>query len=326
MIKSGHVDCLHSFGELATTRAHAARALEELDRHGCRIPVWTDHSQAPSNFGRDVTFGYGDQPGHDAYHADLTVGGGLRFVWRGRVTSIISQDTAPRFTGVFDLPHPLASTKTLGKEMAKHLLARLGSGKYEIHMPNRVLRRSSLRDNRAVYEFIRCNPHWGGVSSCETAEGIGRVLTPEMQMRLIHRRGVCVLYTHLGKVGDPDRPFDLPARKALLRLAAHYYSGNILTTTTHRLLRYVVARDHLLYAARRVDDKLVITIRAVDDPVTGPRHPSAWELQGITFVCRRTKDVHLQDIDQRPLGCELFTRGELTYATIPWPRLHLPDI
>ncbi|MFQ5494518.1 MAG: hypothetical protein ACE5EX_03975 [Phycisphaerae bacterium] len=32
LIHSGHIDCLHSFGDLATTRAHAQRALEELAR------------------------------------------------------------------------------------------------------------------------------------------------------------------------------------------------------------------------------------------------------------------------------------------------------
>ena len=30
LIQSGHVDCLHSYGDLATTREHAGRALDEL--------------------------------------------------------------------------------------------------------------------------------------------------------------------------------------------------------------------------------------------------------------------------------------------------------
>jgi hypothetical protein len=42
LVRSGHIDCIHSFGDLATTRAHAARALEELQRHGCRLEVWVD--------------------------------------------------------------------------------------------------------------------------------------------------------------------------------------------------------------------------------------------------------------------------------------------
>jgi len=52
LIHSGHIDCLHSYGLLAKTRAEAARALEELDRHGCRLRVWVDHASSPTNLGR----------------------------------------------------------------------------------------------------------------------------------------------------------------------------------------------------------------------------------------------------------------------------------
>lgn len=326
LIRSGHVDCLHSFGDLATTRAHAAKALEELARHGCRIPVWTDHSLAPTNFGRDVTRGCGDQPGHQAYHADLTVSHGVQFIWRGRVTSMIGQDTAPSFGGLFDPPHPIASARTLGKEMIKHLLARCGNSKYEIHQPNRVLRKSSLRDDCPIHEFIRCNPHWGGVSSCETADGLGRVLTEDMLKRLIRRQGVCILYTHLGKTRDPRRPFDWPARKALRYLADLGQDGDILTATTYRLLRYLVVRDCLSYVVKRVGRRLTITINGVDDPVTGPRRPSSDELQGISFICRRTDSVDLLDCDRRKLPCKVFHQDFFTCATIPWRPLELPDI
>jgi len=325
-IKSGHVDCLHSFGELATTRAHAARALEELTYYGCRIPVWTDHSRSPTNFGRDVTYGGGDRVGHKAYHADLTVAHGVRFVWRGRVTSIIGQDTSPRFEGILVKPHPIRSAKTVGKEMAKHFLARCGSSKYEIHLPNRVLRRSSLRDNQPIYEFIRCNPHWGGVSSCETAEGIGRVLTDGMLRRLILRRGICILYTHLGKTRESGYLFDVPAREAFLRLKAYRDSGEILTATTYRLLRYVAVRDSLLYTSTPLGPRVTITIDGVDDPVIGWHRPSLDELQGITFVCRGFEEVDLRDDWRRPLACRIFQRGEVTYAAIPWRPLEFPDI
>src|SRR5687768_6833004 len=37
LIRSGHIDCLHSFGDFATTRAHAARALDELEKHNCKL-------------------------------------------------------------------------------------------------------------------------------------------------------------------------------------------------------------------------------------------------------------------------------------------------
>jgi len=51
LIQSGHIDCLHSYGDLATTRKHAARALEELTAHDCKLEVWIDHGRAITNFG-----------------------------------------------------------------------------------------------------------------------------------------------------------------------------------------------------------------------------------------------------------------------------------
>ena len=128
LIRSGHIDCLHSFGDLATTRAHAARALEELQKHDCRIRVWIDHAQAITNFGADIMQGQGDQPGHPAYHADLTMAYGIEYVWRGRVTSVIGQDRPFSLRGIAEAGHPLASAKTLATEAAKQILGCCGTG------------------------------------------------------------------------------------------------------------------------------------------------------------------------------------------------------
>jgi hypothetical protein len=116
LIRSGHVDCLHSFGDLATSRAHAGRALEELARHDCRIAVWVDHAVAPTNFGSDIMNGFGDVLGHPAYHADLTTSYGVRYVWRGRVTSVVGQDRPSSLRGVWSGRRPLASLRTMAKE------------------------------------------------------------------------------------------------------------------------------------------------------------------------------------------------------------------
>jgi hypothetical protein len=219
LIRSGHIDCLHSFGDLATTRAHAKRALEELERHDCRLSVWVDHSKAPTNFGSDIMHGHGDEPGHAAYHADLTLAHGIRYVWRGRVTSVVGQDRAVSLRGIGDAQHSFDSMKTIGKEAMKQTLARCGSVKYRMHARNRVMQPVRLRDNQEpVTEFLRCNPHWGGVSSCDTGNGIAEVLTDRFLNRLVERGGVCILYTHLGKLKG-ERKFNEATVAAFRRLA-----------------------------------------------------------------------------------------------------------
>ena len=88
LMRSGHIDAIHSWGDLATGRRHAERNLAELERNACRLEVWIDHSRAASNFGPDLMTGSGDVRGADAYHADLTLAYGVRHVWRGRTTSL----------------------------------------------------------------------------------------------------------------------------------------------------------------------------------------------------------------------------------------------
>lgn len=326
LIQSGHIDCLHSYGDSATTRAHAGRALDELARHDCRIPVWVDHSKAPTNFGPDIMCGHGDEEGHPAYHADLTRSFGIRYVWRGRTTSILGQDIAPRLGGIFHPAHAVESPKTLAKQAAKLALARFGSRKYSMHGLNRVLRPSALRDGQPIHEFMRSNPHWGGVSCCDGGRGIGQVLTQSMLDRLVRRGGVCVLYTHLGKIHDPNTPFDASARDGFWRLAAMQREGKILVLTTHRLLRNLTVRQGLRYRAEPRNGRLIITAEGVEDPITGPRDPRPEDLQGITFCTRPYDHVELASANHTTIPCEVTRVNGRMYIAVPWKPLEFPRL
>lgn len=283
LIQSGHIDCLHSYGDLATRREYAGRALDELSRHDCRLEVWIDHGTAPSNFGADIMRGSGDVPGSEAYHADLTCDYGVQYVWRGRVTSVIGQNVQSSLGQIFTARHPLISAQTIAKEAVKGVLGRLGSAKYEMHGRNRVLRRCCLRDGTPVYEFLRSNPHWGGVSSCETGRDVGEWLTGRFLDRLAQRGGVCILYTHLGKIRDPHVPFDKRAVAAFKRLAQACGDGRILVTTTRRALGCCRAVQELEWTTTTDQQGLRI------DLATKPRMPahngelSIDDLDGLTF-------------------------------------------
>lgn len=275
-MSSGHIDVLHSFGDLAVTRAHAERALEELIRHDCRLAVWVDHAVAPSNFGADIMAGQGDVPGSPVYHADLTCAYGIRFVWRGRVTSVWGQDVPPRLSGIFNPRHPAASAKTLAKEALKSALGRCGHAKYLVHADNETLRPIRLRDGQPVHEFLRTNPHWGGVSSADNASGLGDVLTAPTLDRLVAREGVAIVYTHLGKVPQRDGPFPPLSRAALQRLASYRDDGKILVATTRRLLGYRHAVNNARITSTFESGVLRVDL-TIDDPTSVP---ADW--QGLT--------------------------------------------
>ena len=318
LIRSGHIDCFHSFGDLATTRRHAARALEELERHGCRLRVWIDHAQAATNFGADIMRGQGDVRGAEAYHADLTVAFGVEYVWRGRVTSVVGQDVRRRVGAIVRREHPLASMRTLAKEIAKGALARAGSAKYAMHGANVVLRPVRLRDGSEVQEFLRCNPHWQAVDKGETAEGLAEVLVDPMLDALVRRGGTCVLYTHLGKVKDPSRPLGPAACAALGRLAARAQAGQVLVTTTRRLLGQRRAAAEARVGASEGGDGSTRVDVAYDGPLQ--------DLDGFTVYTVEPGRARLY-LNGVEAPCVVRNPPDETgrpSVSLPWPRLGYP--
>jgi hypothetical protein len=328
LIHSGHIDCLHSYGDLIHTRDDAHRALDELAARDCRLEVWVDHGTAASNFGADIMQGHGDEPGHAAYHADLTTGYGIQYVWRGRVTSVIGQNVPPRLCGMFSSCHPVRAAKTVAKELAKQTLARCGNEKYAMHAANNVLRPVRLRDGTAVYEFLRANPHWGGVSSGDTGQKIGEVLSDSFLDCLIARAGACVLYTHLGKVRHPDRPFDDAAVAGWRRLAEASQSGKVLVTTTRRILGYCRAMREVKLSAAQHGTTLCLELSTGATGSVIPRPLSVRDFDGLTFYVSNPEATRIT-IDGREVANIVRNPPDHTgrrSISLSWPRLEFPDL
>lgn len=173
LIQSGHIDTLHSFGDLAMTRAAASQALAMLSKLDRRICVWVNHSKVLSNFGN----GFGDVPGHPAYHADLSIAYGIDYCWRGQVTSVVGQDVpiaALRAPADF-APPSIGKLTTLAKQIAKTTLGLAGKPRYRMHGRNRALIKAELRDGQQISEFLRCNPHWHGIGAGASADAFAAI-------------------------------------------------------------------------------------------------------------------------------------------------------
>ncbi|MEA3225485.1 MAG: hypothetical protein U9Q07_06000 [Planctomycetota bacterium] len=327
LIRSGHIDCLHSFGELISTRDEAERALNELTLHNCHLEVWVDHGGAATNFGPDIMQGHGDEIGHPAYHADLTMDYGIKYVWRGRVTSITGQDVPASLKGIFNWKHPRESGRTLIKEATKRQLARRGNRRYAMHGTNQTLRRVVLRDRSLVYEFIRCNPHWGGINSCEQGRYIGKVLTDSMLDRLISRSGTCILYTHLGKIDDPDSPFDKTGIEAFRRLAEAFRCGTILVTTTRRLLGYRRAVREIRFNYTSDNSGLQINLNIPADKKC-PGQLSGADLSGLTFYVPNSKTTYVTIEGQKVANLKHNAPDHTgrPSVSLAWPILKFPLI
>lgn len=319
MIQSGHIDCLHSYGDFATHRRHAEKALEALSKNDCKLEIWIDHAIAPTNFGAEIMRGTGDLQNADAYHADLTIAAGVKYVWRGRVTSVIGQNTKRRYLGLLRSSHMLPSMRTIMKEIAKTSLGQFNYPKYSLHKNNNLYRNIVLRDKQPVIEFIRCNPHWGGVSSNDNAQGIADVITRRMLNNLIERNGVSILYTHLGKIKNLDIPFNRRTCKAMEILSEYYHGKKILVASTNRLLNYLVAVQKVDVNIRKKDGHSIIEL------IYGG---SAKDLEGITIYTNDPEKSSLVVNGKQVNNYNVNPpdKNGKSSISIPWKRLEFPDI
>jgi hypothetical protein len=286
-VKSGQIDVMHSYGKKSDfTREDAIRSLAELRKNNSKIDVWVDHDKSKSNFGDDVTFGLGDHPDSKAYHADLTLNYGIKFVWLGRVTMIVGQSaplTWEAFAGIFDKDHAIHSSINIGKEIAKNAMGVFGSKKYAMHKDNDLLRVVKLDDGNKVYEFTRFDNFWEGVSTGGTNKRLAYALSERTLKCLKDTEGYMVVYTHLGKNSDCMEPICKETQSALRNLAKESQAGNIYVTTTSRLLNYYINHKYLDWSFELGDGEVIIRINAIKDPIFGSFIPSVRNLESITF-------------------------------------------
>jgi hypothetical protein len=318
LIKSGHIDCLHSYGDFVIARERAESIQKDLQGRGCEVAVWVDHAIAPSNFGADIMMGQGDVIGSSVYHADLTFRRGVKYVWMGRVTSVTGQATKRRLFAIFNKQHPFASCKTLFKEVAKIILGTMGVEKYVLHRNNELCRNTRLRDGRVVTEFIRTNPFWGGVDKSETAYGLHNVLTEQYLRNLVKSNGYSILYTHLGKVKNKSEPFEAKARAGLTRLADYFKAGEILVTTTRRLLDYHSMVNNIKVCSVHNGETTEIKLSG---------NCSLNELSGLTFYTDSGNTEYKVKFNDEYIQCFSLNETDETgrrSISINWNRLEYP--
>ncbi len=296
-IKSEQIDVMHSYGEkIDFTRANAAASLKELKNNDLKIDVWVDHYCTPDNFGDEVTFGSGDHPDSTAYHADLTLDYGIKFVWLGRVTMITGQSvplTTRTFTGIYDPDHPVNSLRNIIKEFGKHVLAVFGNDKYEMHKKNDLVKISTLDDGQKIYEFMRFDNYWKGVSSGANSKDLAYTISKQTLEKLKDNGGFMIVYTHFGQKNDPPEYIPKETQAVFRNLAEEFRTGNIYVTTTSKLLNYFVNHRYLNWSHETNNDEAIITIKNIEDPVFGPYIPTLQQLQGITFYIPDTRSVRI---------------------------------
>ena len=320
LIDSGHIDCLHSFGDFVKTRSSIEKYWNIIQSGQRNIEVWVDHAQAPTNLDNDIMQGQGAEKDKEAYHSDLTAQSGtLKFIWKGRVTSCVAQNVKRSYRAIFNPKHVKTSIKTIVIEFIKGWFARFGSEKYAMHKNNKVLRKSTLVDSTEVNEFMRCNPAWGGVSCFDQARGVHHVLTKKVLDTLVDKEGCSILYSHLGKVHSVTEPFTNETRQAFELLADYQNNHKILTTTTRRLLGYNRTFEELNFTVRNVGDETHIYLST---------EYSIEDLYGLTWYVEKPEQVKLY-VNKELFNEIIINQPDMTgkpSISIKWHTLTFPNI
>lgn len=280
--RSGLLDVLHTYG-CFTQRSHfdrqlAERALDVLRSYDVKLKTWVNHGP-PTNIQcvGDRPEWEGDTPGSAAYHADLTVDYGIRWLWTGAETT----DSIAR-----DPLHGDGRERLTLSQLHAPMIGFEGTnGGAALAEPY------VLNDGQRVRRFYR----YSGLSGyTPVLDDLPAQLSEKNLRGLIKAGGCAVVYQHLGvrrkrsgfgpsaygPVGDAW--FDRDELAALRRLAELHHAGDLWVTATTKLLRFRDARAALRWRATREDgqDVIVLTTAGADREAVSPE-----DLVGITFYC-----------------------------------------
>ena len=267
--RHGLLDVLHTYGcftdETHFTRRHAELALEVLSSRGIELETWVNHGP-PSNvqcIGRRPYWN-GDAVGTPAYHADLTLDYGVRWIWTGE-----------------EMTDSFALSCTRGPQ----------PGDGPLVEPYR------LRDGRRARRFYR---YTGLSGRTPVLEDLPDQLSGANLDALVTRGGYAVVYQHLAvrrvhpgfgtrAYRGIDEPWFTEAEVTALRnLSRRHHAGEIWVAPVTHLLRHHDVHRNLRWQARSEGDTELIVISSSD----GSR-VMARDLADMTFYCDQPDAVRV---------------------------------
>lgn len=294
-IKAGYLDCLHAYGHFCQyagfKRNMAETALKELEGHGLKVKVWSNHGGV-HNLQNILVSGFGDLPADihasgdstpsEEYHTDVTLRHGICFAWIGENTDLIGQDRKYGFS-----EYLLDTIRLQGFKSGILLCLRAVIHKIlrrSILPPsaqdNHLLRIQPLRDDSKIFTFRRFLPEhrWGR----DFGDDLRYALSKDTLSQLEKNNGFMVVYVHLGKKRIPNI-LSSETIECLRDLQCRSKLGKIWVATTSKLLTYNWISRFLSWDSISKSGDIIITIRGVEDPLKGFSMPTVDDCQGLTW-------------------------------------------
>ncbi len=307
-IRAGIIDVLHGYGNFAKitdfSRQLAEHTFEELDRHGLKLSVWTNHGgiESAQNIG-EKSVGQGDIPDSDFYHSDLLIDNGIKFFWDSEISLMtnVGQDCEASFgdaywrTPIYENRKLRAKSKLKGYITLSDKLFHKFTNKHFIHWEafnskeNDLISLDKLRDGNEMYRFKRL-----GLGRYDWSDDLSMLLNDNVVETLICKKGYLILYIHLGdrKNKHDSSPLSEQSIQTLRNLSELYHDGILWLTTTSRLLNYNLLTKSILWTIQESDESVKIYLKG-DPSNLKNHHFNSQNLGGLTFYVPEKKNIEI---------------------------------
>lgn len=354
LLRTGHLDATHGLGDFEAggfKRKLTERAVEECERHGLEIPIWTNHGGFSNwqNIGRKefATYHAGDDFNSPYFHLDLIYRLGVRYFWTdvSKTKKISLRPTGP----------VAAENERKPRSVVWVWPVRRIQENYELrwnYERRDVLEIVEARSGTRLQGFVRYDGFFpDGDCGLEAEElllpdgvragpNIGRIaisLRPSLLNELVSDGGCCFLYQHFSTLAHvPARvhmsaalefhPENLDALRALKR---YEDEGKVWVAAQAVLLDYI----YLLNTAeirlrRKTDERDIYQLTQRKGYQFRGAHGVTFALEhGISRVEQTRKEVVLETPDGRTQVCETVGPDEngRTWCRVPIRRLPSVD-
>ena len=297
-LQGGLIDSLHSWGDFnfaspepLVLRPLAARLVEDLHRQGLSVKIWLNHGDPCNRQNLQArlqpVYG-GDDPNSPYYTTDLLKALGLKYYWWSELVSWPLSSGRPWTSpGSWLRPGLNALKNTVKILLGQRQKVKTTTQIRELCQP------VTLRDGLPVMAFTR---HLRGLKEPTSRHTLRYTLGQPVLEELLAQEGYLLLYTHLGlpRPAPGEELFPPADRAALNLLAQHYHKGRIWVAPTVNVLTHWLVTRHLNWTVNQEGERLIIHLKSLLDPTTGPRPPALEELAGLCFYVPPRVEVILR--------------------------------
>ena len=327
LLKSGHIDCLHSYGNFNEVGGFNLKlaeyvANEELIKHNIKIKVWIDHGDN-YNYQNYKNFLKNGQP-KEFDHYDYFKSMGIEFMWYGntRITDIVGQDRKVSFFEPYiNFSLGKYSKQNLIKRFLKNIISnvqkisKINLFDYIFDGNNDSIKKITLHNGYSVYIFRRF-----GSWEDDHPQNLPNIINEYILNKLVEVEGVSFFYTHLGKRKVFSKTLFLPETIKCFELLKRYNEENkIFITTTSRLLNYIKIRKQLKFKSYWKNGCIYIEIlnsNISEDDLQGISFYTPYPFK--TFVIFKNKKLEVEKNSADHKGKKSIT--------IKWNKLIFPII